>query len=231
MQWSCGIIFKLSTFVEIFHSRIHASFLNISSSLGKRQDIFKLTHFHIFKLRQHIEALIFASEQSISAEEIAGCLNIAFNLELTPEQVTGEILVLKEKYQQESSFFELVEIDGGFQFLTKNQFSGTLNVLLQQRNKKKLSNAAMETLAIIAYRQPLTKTGVEQIRGVNCDYSVQRLLEKELITIIGKSDAPGRPILYGTSKRFMDYFKLNSLEDLPQLKDIQQAENEIGVMQ
>ncbi|HEY9560987.1 MAG TPA: SMC-Scp complex subunit ScpB, partial [Anseongella sp.] len=136
---------------------------------------------------------------------------------------------LMEKYRNEEFFFELTAIDNGYQFLTKNKFSGTLSVLFQQNNKKKLSNAAMETLSIIAYQQPITKSGVEQIRGVNCDYSIQKLLEKDLITIAGKSDAPGRPILYATSRLFMDYFKLNTIEDLPRLKDIQPAGNEIGV--
>ncbi|SRR5690606_4615951 len=180
-------------------------------------------------LHQHIEALIFASEQSISALEITTCLNMAFNQEFEVAQIEEQIELLIEKYRKEEFFFELARIDNGYQFLTKNKFAGTLSVWFQQNNKKKLSNAAMETLSIIAYRQPITKVGVEQIRGVNCDYSIQKLLEKDLITIAGKSDAPGRPILYATSRLFMDYFKLNSLEDLPQLKDIQTEENEIGV--
>src|SRR3546814_14383239 len=100
-----------------------------------------------------------------------------------------------------------------------------------QNNKTKLSNAAMETLSIIAYQQPITKSGVEQIRGVNCDYSIQKLLEKDLITIAGKSDAPGRPILYATRRLFMDYFQLNTIEDLPRLKDIQPRSEERRVGQ
>jgi len=86
----------------------------------------------------------------------------------------------------------------------------------------------METLAIIAYRQPITKLEIEQIRGVNSDYSVQRLLEKELISIDGKAETPGRPILYSTSTLFMDYFGLNNLSQLPQLKDLVKEENTVG---
>lgn len=180
-------------------------------------------------MHQHIEVLIFASEQSITASEITACLNTLFNKEYEVAQIEEQIGLLREKYREEAFFFELAQIDNGYQFLSKNKFAGTLSVLFQQNNKKKLSNAAMETLSIIAYQQPITKVGVEQIRGVNCDYSIQKLLEKDLITIIGKSDAPGRPILYATSRLFMDYFKLNSLEDLPKLKDIQPEENEIGI--
>lgn len=180
-------------------------------------------------MHQHIEALIFASEQSITASEIATCLNMTFNREFGTEQIKEQISLLREKYDREEFFFELAEIDNGYQFLSKKKFAGTLSVLFQQNNKKKLSNAAMETLSIIAYQQPITKVSVEQIRGVNCDYSIQKLLEKELITITGKSDAPGRPLLYGTSRLFMDYFKLNSIDDLPELKDIQPIENEIGL--
>jgi segregation and condensation protein B len=97
-----------------------------------------------------------------------------------------------------------------------------------QRSKKKLSQAALETLAIIAYKQPVTKLDVEQIRGVNCDYSIQKLLEKELIAITGKAESVGKPILYGTSSLFMDYFGINSITELPQLKDFTESTSTIG---
>jgi segregation and condensation protein B len=99
------------------------------------------------------------------------------------------------------------------------------------RAKKKLSQAAIETLAIIAYRQPITKLEIEQIRGVNCDYTVQKLLEKELISLAGKADTVGKPILYQTSDLFMDYFGLKNIADLPQLKDFITETNEIGEQQ
>lgn len=179
-------------------------------------------------IAQHIEALIFTAEQSITSQEIAACLTAVFNVEITPTEVDKEIAELKLKYQSPDYFYELAFINNGYLFLTKKEFAGTLSTLVQQRNRKKLSTAAMETLAIIAYKQPITKPELEQIRGVNCDYSIQKLLEKELISIIGKSDAPGKPIIYGTSPLFMDYFNLNSINDLPQLADIQPIENEIG---
>lgn len=181
-------------------------------------------------IQQHIEALIFASEQSITSAEIVACLSSVAGTEISTKEVDEAIEAISQKYEAEEHFFELIALSGGYQFMTKKKYAPTVSSLIQHRNKKKLSAAAMETLAIIAYKQPITKTEIEQIRGVNCDYSVQKLLEKELITIEGKSDAPGRPLLYATSKLFMDYFSLNSLSDLPQLKDIQTTnENEIGV--
>jgi len=100
--------------------------------------------------------------------------------------------------------------------------------MLKQQSKKRMSNSALETLSIIAYKQPITKSEIEQIRGVNCDYSVQKLLEKELIEIKGKSASVGRPLIYGTSNNFMEYFGINDLKELPTPKDFAPEENVIG---
>ena len=135
---------------------------------------------------------------------------------------------LKVKYQATQFSFEFLEIAGGFQFLTKPAFHNSVSTLLRQNNKRRLSRAALETLSIIAYKQPVPKSEMEKIRGVSCDYSVQKLLEKELIAIVGRSDAPGRPLLYGTSEKFMDYFGLKSLADMPKPKDFKEPDNEIG---
>ncbi len=180
-------------------------------------------------LNQNVEALIFCSEQSISIDEISASLKITFGWELSDEEITASIEEIKLKYQSEEFAFGLVEIADGYQFLTKKDFHATVSALIQHKAKKKLSTSAMETLAIIAYKQPITKAEVEHIRGVNCDYAVQKLLEKELIEINGKSDAPGKPLVYGTSKSFMDYFGIKSVKDLPQLKDLHVEQNEIGV--
>ncbi len=115
--------------------------------------------------------------------------------------------------------------------MTKKNYHPVISLLQLQRSKKKLSQAALETLAIIAYKQPVTKTDVEQIRGVNCDYSIQKLLEKELIAIIGKSDSVGKPILYGTSSLFMDYFGINSIQELPHIKELTDSSVSIGEQQ
>lgn len=179
-------------------------------------------------IQLHIEALIFASEQSITGDELLSCINSVFSSDLKEEGLAAIMNSIQAKYADATLPMELKEIAGGYQFLTKKEFGGTLSILVQQREKKKLSNAALETLAIIAYKQPISKTEIEQLRGVNCDYSIQKLLEKELVIIHGKSDGPGRPLLYATSKLFMDYFGLKSMKDLPQLKDIHTEENQIG---
>lgn len=176
----------------------------------------------------YIEALIFSSEQSLRIEEIAYCLQAALETDISTEQINKSIVAIQQKYSDEKLAIELVKVNNGYQFLTKKAFHPVINLLQAQRSKKKLSQAALETLAVIAYRQPTTKTDVEQIRGVNCDYSIQKLLEKELIAIIGKSEAVGKPILYGTSALFMDYFGINDMNDLPHIKELTQAESSIG---
>lgn len=180
------------------------------------------------QVQKHIEALIFASEQSISVTDIQTLINNSLSLTLSVEEIIAQIEIIKEKYISEDYVFELVEISNGYQFLSKKIYHDLLNQLIIHKEKKKLSTAAMETLAIIAYKQPITKTEIELIRGVNCDYSVQKLLEKDLISISGRSSGPGKPILYETSQSFMDHFGLKNQKDLPQLKDIQSLENSIN---
>ena len=180
-------------------------------------------------LKQHIEALIFTAEQTITTDEIISCLKTVYGWELTKKEILTVISELKEKYNHEDFSFELIEIAEGFQFLSKKEYHNAVNTLLQIKAKRRLSTAALETLAIIAYKQPLSKSEIEHIRGVNCDYSIQKLLEKELIVIEGKSDSPGKPLIYATSKNFMDHFGLRSVKDLPKLKDLHIAENEIGI--
>jgi segregation and condensation protein B len=178
--------------------------------------------------QKHIEALIFASEQSISLVDIQTLVNNSLGLTLSEEEILSDLEVIKEKYQADDFVFELIQISNGYQFLSKTEYHELLNQLIIHKEKKKLSTAAMETLAIIAYKQPITKSEIELIRGVNCDYSVQKLLEKDLISINGRSSGPGKPILYETSLSFMDHFGLKNPKDLPQLKDIQSLENSIN---
>jgi segregation and condensation protein B len=181
-------------------------------------------------LAQHVESLIFTSEQAISPDEIISCLKTVYGWELKKEDITLAVKELKERYEDDIFSFELNEIAGGYQFLSKKDYHGAIHVMLQLKEKKRLSTAALETLAIIAYKQPITKPELENIRGVSCDYSIQKLLEKELIVIAGKSDGPGKPLLYGTSRNFMDHFGLSSVKDLPKLKDLQSIDaNEIGM--
>lgn len=135
---------------------------------------------------------------------------------------------LKERYSSPRYAFEIVEIGGGYQFLTKGAYHNTVGVFLRQTTHKRLSRSALETLSIVAYRQPVTKSELEAIRGVSCDYAMQKLLEKELVIIVGRSDGPGKPLLYATSGKFMDYFGLKSMDDLPKPKEFSNLENSIG---
>lgn len=172
----------------------------------------------------HIEALIFASEKPLVSEEIFELINNALGFiddRATQEQVDTAIDAIREKYDSEFYSFEVVESGGGFQFLTKKEFHKTIAQLNGDKFLKKLSVASLETLSIIAYKQPVTKSEIEIIRGVNCDYAVQKLLEKELVVIAGrKEDAPGKPLVYTTSKSFMDYFGINSPDDLPKIQEV-----------
>lgn len=177
---------------------------------------------------QQIEALIFASEQSVEIYDIKQVLREALEYELSSEDIEEAIHTIEQKYADPAFAIQLQKINNGYQFLTKKNYHKIINQLQIHRSKKKLSQAAMETLAIIAYRQPITKLEIEQIRGVSCDYSIQKLLDKGLIQINGKSEAIGKPILYGTSKIFMDYFGINSTGDLPMIKDIVREEQHIG---
>lgn len=178
----------------------------------------------ISNLILHVEALIFASDRPLTSMDLTELINNAFGFmdeKVTTEQVQTAIDGIIEKYSSDFYPFSLRESGGGFQFLTKKDFHKTVAQLNGERFLKRLSTAALETLAIIAYKQPITKSEIESIRGVNCDYSIQKLLEKELIMITGRNeDMPGKPLVYATSKTFMDYFGLNSADELPKLKEI-----------
>jgi segregation and condensation protein B len=154
-----------------------------------------------------------------------------FEANVPEEDITVALENLEKKYSADEYAFQVYHIGGGFQFMTKPAYQASISILLKQQSKKRLSTSALETLSIIAYKQPVSKSQMEQIRGVNCDYAVQKLLEKELIEIKGKSEGIGRPLLYGTSEKFKEYFGINSLKELPTLKDLQQEQNEIGEQQ
>ena len=181
---------------------------------------------------QHIEAMIFAAEKPVAMEEIIETLEKSSEQTIDPSSVEECLEKIRAKFEHEDFSFGLVEIAGGYQFLTKSDYNKTLSIHLNLKAKTRLSTAAMETLAIIAYRQPITRTAIEQIRGVNCDYSIQKLLEKELIEITGRSEGPGNPLLYKTSDLFMEHFGIKSPKDLPQLKEVSPTLNinEIGMI-
>ncbi len=179
-------------------------------------------------LHHHIEAIIFCSPNPVSLDEMQECMSEMFEAAIPLEDIEKATALLVEKYTSDDYAFEVCQTAGGYQFLTKPAYQVSIGIYLKQKSKKRLSTSALETLAIIAYKQPITKTEVELIRGVNCDYSVQKLLDKELVEIKGKSDSVGKPLLYGTSPKFMEYFGINSLGELPTPKDFINEANEIG---
>lgn len=179
-------------------------------------------------LQNHIEALIFCSPSPIKLADIKACLSEMFNADVPEEDIVGAMQRLEEKYQAEEYAFQLFKSAGGYQFLTKPAYQASISILLKQQSKKRLSTSAMETLSIIAYKQPISRTEIENIRGVNCDYAVQKLLDKGLIEITGKAETIGRPMLYGTTAKFMEYFGISDLIELPTPKDFSTEINTIG---
>ena len=180
------------------------------------------------RTKQHIEALIFAADHPISVEEIKSALEESLGAAFSEDFILDTVYDLQSFFAASDHAFDIIEIDNGFRFVTKPDFHQSINAFLKQSAGKKLSNAALETLAIVAYKQPIIKSEIESIRGVNCDYLMQKLLDRDLVEIVGREESPGRPLLYATTDRFMDHFGLKSLSDLPKLKDFKTPENAIG---
>ncbi len=178
----------------------------------------------VSNLIPHVESLIFASDKPLTSLELTDLINNAFGFmedKVVLDQIESAVEAIIEKYNSEFYPFEVRQSGGGWQFLTKRDYHKTVAQLNGEKFLKRLSTAALETLAIIAYKQPVTKAEIEAIRGVSSDYAIQKLLEKDLIIITGRNETmPGHPLVYATSKSFMDYFGLNSVEDLPKLKEI-----------
>jgi segregation and condensation protein B len=178
----------------------------------------------ISNLILHVEALIFASEKPLTSMDVLELVNNAFGFmedKITLDQVEASVDGIREKYAAEFYPFELRQSGGGWQFLTKRDYHKTIAQLNGDKFLKRLSTAALETLAIIAYKQPITKSEIEAIRGVSTDYSIQKLLEKELIVITGRNEQlPGKPLVYSTSRHFMDYFGINSADELPRINEV-----------
>lgn len=170
--------------------------------------------------RAECEALIFASERPVSAAQMADVLSRHHQIEITEADVENGMRILVGEWSAREGGLQLRSVAGGFAFFSHPDQHALLLLDVAERNRKKLSAAALETLSIIAYKQPVSRPELESIRGVNCEYAVQRLLEKGLIEITGRSLSPGRPIQYGTSDFFLEYLGLNSLADLPKLSDL-----------
>jgi segregation and condensation protein B len=168
-----------------------------------------------FDIKPVLEGILFVSDSPIRLETLVEILP-----ELSKEEILEGIGRIKTEYEDGSKGVELVEIAGGYQFRTKPQWAEWVNRLNKGKTVN-LSRSALETLAIIAYRQPIIRPAIEEIRGVDSGSVLRTLLEKGLIKMMGRKDLPGRPMIYGTTKTFLELFGLNTLSDLPTLKEVQ----------
>jgi segregation and condensation protein B len=165
-------------------------------------------------LAGRIEAILFVAGEPVRVEELAKALNV------TVRQVENELAKLRDEYDFNQRGFTLKRFGHQVQLATRALYATDVVHLLQPVQKQSLTQAAMETLAVIAYKQPVTRAEVEQVRGVKCDYSVQSLMKKELIMEVGRKETLGRPILYGTTENFLAHFGLSTLDDLPPMPEI-----------
>lgn len=163
-----------------------------------------------------IEALLFSAKEPLTQEHV--------NLCLQDEEVflDGIIKDLNEYYSKEKFSIWIQKVSGGYRIMTRKEYEPWVRRLYQESGKTRLSKSALETLAIIAYNQPITRVEVDNIRGVNSDYTIKTLLDKRLIEIKGRREGPGRPLLYVTTKNFLEYFGLSSIEDLPSLNEVEE---------
>lgn len=168
----------------------------------------------IFNIRGIIEALLFVSEKPVTLDQFKDALGTISALD-----IKKALQELKEEYDQKKSGMILMEIAGGYQMLSNSHYAAYIRTFYKTKHKEKLSKPALEVLAIVAYKQPVTRLDAELIRGVNSDGIISNLFEKELIKVVGRKDVPGKPYLYGTTKQFLEYFGLRSLEDLPKLEE------------
>ena len=175
-----------------------------------------------------IEALIFSSDEPLTSTEIISAIKgiDGDETDITVEDIENTVNELNKKYSTEKNAFRILKIANGYLFATTEEYAKYVGFLSSEKTKRRLSPAALETLAIIAYKQPVTKPELESIRGVNSDHILSALLEKNLITIKGRAETIGRPLLYSTTAEFLKYFGLNNLSDLPKPREIDEIMND-----
>jgi segregation and condensation protein B len=161
-----------------------------------------------------VEAVLFASDEPLSDKRLAGIV------ETSVKQLRKHIKSLNDRYTANNSAFRIEQIAGGYQMLTLSVYNPWLKKLLRARSETKLTAAALETLAIIAYKQPIIRADIEAIRGVAAGEMIRGLMYKGLVKIVGRAEVLGRPMLYGTTRKFLEIFGLNSLKDLPKIEEL-----------
>ncbi len=173
-------------------------------------------------LKHIIESLLFVADEPLTIERIRGIIAV-----VTPDEIHSALTALSNEYDTRGGGFHLKEVAGGYQLRTRSEYTQWIKRLVQPRQQR-LSKAALETLAIIAYKQPLMRSDVEYIRGVECGGVLRLLLERKLIRIFGRKDLPGRPMIYGTTKHFLEVFDLKDLKDLPTPKEMTELGNALA---
>ncbi len=175
------------------------------------------------RLSSVIEALIFASEEPISGQKIKSIIvENEEQIEISEETVSNFVDKLNTRYDENGLSFRIERIAKGYTFVTQKKFHYWLSVFQHENAYRKLSQSAIESLAIVAYKQPITKPEVDQIRGVDSGYILRQLMEKALIEVSGRSDSPGKPLLYTTTSHFLRHFGINSVEELPKPREIEE---------
>lgn len=173
------------------------------------------------RLSSVIEALIFASDEPIPGSKIREIIvENEEQIEITEETVQDFVDKLNERYDENGLSFRIQLLGGGYTFVTESKYHYWLSVFQHENAYRKLSQSAIESLAIVAYRQPITKPEVDQIRGVDSGYILRQLMEKALIEVSGRADSPGKPLLYRTTKHFLTHFGINSVDELPKPREI-----------
>ncbi len=187
----------------------------------------------MMELKSLVEAILFAAAKPLSLKEIKAILaepaesessELARAFRNTKEaEIAAEVQELKVGYTQAGCSFQIQEVAGAFQLITQPQFAPWLRKLFEEHRSNRLSRAALETLAIIAYRQPITRADIESVRGVMVDGVMQTLLERGLVALTGRAEIAGRPMLYGTTRLFLEHFGLNDLNELPAVEELRKA--------
>jgi segregation and condensation protein B len=174
-------------------------------------------------LEEAAEAIIFAADEPVSSQRITEIVaEVTGHSELTVEEVEAAVKRLNDEYRDSDRALEIHEWGGGYRMATRSTLSPFVQTLFVGEQETSLSRSLMEALAVIAYRQPVTRPEVDFIRGVNSDYAIRKLLEMELVDVEGRADSLGRPLLYGTTDLFLEQFGLSSLEDLPTLREVEE---------
>lgn len=186
-----------------------------------REENRSLEEERTFSLSRIVEALLFASDAPLSVRTLSALVDDA-----SPAQLRDALARLAEEYEREERGFQLVEVAGGCQICTRRRYAHWVERMFKGRQRSRLSNAALETLAIVAYKQPIPKSEIAEIRGVDVDGVLRTLVERNLVTVVGRKETAGRPLLFGTTKEFLTYFGLNLLQDLPSIEEMEELVRE-----